>query len=298
MRWMNGRAIRLGLALGVLAATVATKSSAVVGADLNIAPKRVVFDAASRTATVYVFNQGAEPATYMLDLVDQVMTPDGRIEPVEEARLNPADAGLAEKLRSAKPLVTFTPRRVTLAGGESQAVRIRISRPADLAAGEYRTHLVVTAAPPKDAGLTADQVAAGDAGKGVSVRVIALFSLSIPVIVRQGAADARAGIDAAEVTLSGQPKTSAEPASLSLDLVRKGASSLYGDLEVRALKGDKPGDVLGQIRGLGVYPEVDHRRVRVPLSRAPQPGERLTVTYKDEDAQAGATLATAVITAP
>jgi hypothetical protein len=295
---MTGRALRLGLTLGVLAATVASKSSALVGADLNIAPKRVVFDAASRSATIYVFNQGAEPATYLLDLVDEVMTPDGRIEPVEEAKLNAADAGLVGKLQSAKPLATFTPHRVTLAGGESQAVRIRISRPADLAVGEYRTHLVVTAAPPKDAGLTADQVAAGDAAKGVSVRVIGLFSLSIPVIVRQGAADARAGIDATELSLPSGSKTSAEPPSLSLDIVRKGASSLYGDLEVRVLKGDKPAEVLGQIKGLGVYPEVDRRRVRVALSRAPQPGERLAVTYKDDDAQPGATLATAVIAAP
>ena len=125
MRWMNGRAFWLGLTLGVLAAAVASSASAsaAAGADLNIAPKRVVFDAAGRSATVYVFNQGAGPATYMLDMVDQVMTPDGRIEPVEQARRNSADAALADRLRSAKPLVTFTPRRVTLAGGQSQAVR-------------------------------------------------------------------------------------------------------------------------------------------------------------------------------
>ena len=60
-------------------------SATPTGADLNISPRRVTFDETERSASVYVFNQGDTPATYTVELVDRVMSPDGQIRAVADA---------------------------------------------------------------------------------------------------------------------------------------------------------------------------------------------------------------------
>lgn len=273
-----------------------------VGADLSISPKRVTFDETGRSATVYIFNRGAQAATYSLGLVDRVMTPDGQIRTVAEAAGAPEGVAANARLKSAGPLLTFAPRRVTLQPGESQTVRIRVLRPADLAAGEYRSHLTVTDVPPETAGLTAEEAAAPGAGE-LAMRVVALFSVSIPVIVRQGPAEVQAGIDTVRFSVKDTPATSGAAASkrtgvLSIDLVRQGASSLFGDVEIRAVKAGKPGEIVGGAKGVAVYGEIDRRTLALPLTRIPASGETLDIVLRDDDTQAGTPLATADFTVP
>jgi len=296
----------LGLAaISMIAATAAGAPSlarAQVGADLSISPRRVTFDEAGRSATVYIFNRGSQAATYSLSLVDRVMTPDGQIRTVAESASAPEGATASARLKSAAALLTFAPRRVTLRPGESQTVRIRVLRPADLAVGEYRTHLTVTDMPPETAGLTAEEAAAPGAGE-LAVRIVALFSVSIPVIVRQGPADVQAGIDAVQFAVKDSPTASGAAASkqtafLTIDLVRQGASSLFGDIEIRAVKAGKPGEVVGGAKGVAVYGEIDRRTLALPLTRIPARGETLSIVFRDDDTRAGTPLATADFTIP
>lgn len=255
-------------------------ASAQVGADLNISPKRVVFGPGERSATVYVFNQGDQPATYTVELVDRVMLPDGQIAPAAE------HSGVA--LASAADLVQHTPRRVTLQPRESQAIRLR-ARPAGDGSPERRTHLTVTALPPETSGFTAEQAAAATEGE-VALQVIALFSISVPVIVRDAAPDARAAIHGLALDRS------SGPAALAFELERLGANSVYGDLEVHL--GDADGALITALRGVAVYPEVGRRSVRLGLPVAIPSGQPLTLVYRDDDASPGAILATARLTAP
>jgi len=282
--------LRLALSGVVALAMLAASASAQVGADANISPKRVVFDGGDRAATVFVFNQGGAPATYGVETVDRIMRSDGQI--VALADLSATDRAAAEtEMRSAQAMVQFTPRRVTLQPGQSQAIRVRALRPGGLGEGEYRTHLTVTAVPPEDAGLTAEQ-ALNPASGELGVRVTALFSLSIPVIVRSGRADVRAAVENARM-VAGEAQT---PPAVTVDLVRQGASSVYGDLEVRgqAQRG-REGELFGRVRGIGVYPEITRRPVRIPLSRAPASGERLSVVFRDDDTRPGEALATVAL---
>lgn len=278
------------LALALACLGLATSPArAAGGADLNISPKRVVFGSADRTATVFVFNRGTETAVYAVELVDRAMQPDGQIVAATDAQVP-----------TAKPFITYTPRRVTLAPGESQTIRLRVLRPGDLAAGEYRTHFTVTALPPEDTGLTAEQASAPLREGQIGTRITTLISLSIPLIVRQGPADAKAAIEGARYaveTVQTETGASVQVGVIMLDLVRRGGSSLYGDIEVRGDKGPKS-EPIGGIRGLGVYPEIDRRQVRVVLTRIPARGERLAVTFKDDDATPGAALATATVVVP
>ena len=273
---------------------------AFAAADLNVSPKRVVLGADARAAAIYVFNRGDAPASYSIGLVDRAMTPDGQIRALNDPTLQKDAPNTAARLKSAQALLTYTPRRVTLAPGESQIVRLRVNRPTDLAPGEYHTHLTVTALPPEDSGLTAEQ-AAGPAATQVITKINTLFSISIAVIVRNGPADVQGGIDSMTYAVgpSTDPKTpGARQAVLSLDLVRKGASSLYGDVEVRPAKAPKSAPALGLVRGVGVYGEIDRRTVQVALAQIPKSGDRLDITFRDDDTKPGQALATATFIAP
>jgi P pilus assembly chaperone PapD len=240
----------------VLTSVLAAPAFAQVGADLNISPRRVTFNESERAATVYVFNQGDEPATYTVELVDRLMQPDGQI-------VAQADAPDAPHSPSAREFIQYTPRRVVLQPKQSQVIRIRMRPPASDAPGEYRTHLTVTAQPPEDTGFTAAQAAAADPN-GVALQVTALFSVSIPLIVREGPVDARASIENVVRLPASQ---GAANGALQLDLVRLGANSVYGDVEIRAGQGAN-GRVVGLVRGVAVYPEIERRTLIAPLAGA------------------------------
>lgn len=271
--------------LATVVVAAATGASAQVGADLNISPRRVTFDESDRAASVYVFNQGDAPATYTVELVDRAMQPDGQI--VAAADLTDSPLGT-----SASDFIQHTPRRVTLQPRESQVIRLRVRPPATGAAHEYRTHLTVTALPPEDSGFTVAQAAAPGAEE-VSLQVVALFSVSIPLIIREGEIDARASIEAVTrlSAIEGAPN-----GAIQLDLVRLGSNSVYGDVEIYAGRG--PAErLVTVVRGVAVYPEIARRTVIAPLIEPLSAGEPLRIVYKDDDARPGSTLATVALPA-
>ncbi|MFN5086424.1 MAG: molecular chaperone [Novosphingobium sp.] len=239
--------------------------------NLNISPKRVVFAGAATASAVYIFNRGEEAVTYRVELVDRVMLPSGEIRSKDELIDNPAGVELAGRLKSSASMIQFTPRRVTLQPGQSQAIRLRLLRPAVLPDGEYRTTLTVSAVPPDDAGITADQAFGANDGK-LSIKAIARFEVSIPLIVRQGQLAGLVRIDNARA--SGQ--------KLELELARSGSRSVYGDLEVR--ENDANGKIVGLIRGVGVYEETDRRALEVSLNRIVSPGEALYLSFREDAA--------------
>ena len=274
------------------AAAAAGGGDTQVGANLNISPKRVTFDRTTRSATVFIFNQGTGSATFDIALVDRVMLPDGQIMPAAEAETKPEFKPEIDRLKSAQGMITLTPRRAVLAPGKGQTIRIRVAPGAD-ATGEYRSHLTVTTIPPRDVGLTAEQAAAGAPGQ-LRFIVNSVFGLSIPLIVRLSTPDVHAAIqnaklEYADVSTNGVAAPKRTPV-VTFDLVRQGANSLFGNVEVRSNK-SRGGDPLGVARGVGVYTEIDHRSLRIPLTRAPAAGEQLEITFSDDDTAPGTVLA-------
>lgn len=273
-----------------------------VGANLNISPKRLTFDRAGKSATVYIFNQGSTPAAVDINLIDRVMLPDGQITPAEEAAAKIETKPVADRLQSAKPLLLATPRRAVLEPGKGQTIRVRVmpGAAAEVAKGEYRTHLTITTIPPKDLGLTAEQAAGVKPGE-LSFTVYSVFGISIPVIVRLGEADVRAAIDNPRLTWVdvADPKGGAAKRTpvLAFDIVRQGASSLFGNVEIRSAK-SKGKEPIGLARGVGVYTEIDRRAMQIPLTRAPAAGETLEITFTDDDTFPGRVLAKSAYTAP
>lgn len=266
--------------------------------NLNITPKRLVLDRGARAGTVYIFNQGSAPATFDISLIERVMLPNGEIKAVEEARVDAQAQPIIGKLASAQSMLVAAPRRVTLAPGKGQTIRVRAMQPAT-GAGEHRTHLTVTTLPPRDTGVTAEQ-AQDPAGNQLGFRITSVFSLSIPVIVRSSPADARGAFENVSLGFADLSPDGTAPAVrtpvVRLDLRRLGSSSLFGNLEVKGARG-RERDALGLARGVGVYPEIDKRTIQLPLRRAPRPGEQLTITFTDDDSSPGQVIGRFLITA-
>lgn len=257
-------------------------SAAAQAQDVNLTPKRLEFDDRARGANeVIVFNRGDAAATFRVELVDRLMQTDGSM--IE---------GPSSAVGSAASFVRFSPRRVTLGPGESQVIRVQARAPGDLPTGEYRTHLTVSALPV--AGSEADATASGsDDAAGLQIRLVPVFGMSIPVIVRQGAPEVSVGIENIRATQAdGRP-------AVTFDLTRSGSRSAYGDLTVELI-GATGEQVVALARGVGVYPEIPYRTVVLPLmADAPllPSGGRVRVTYRDA-AQPDRTLASGEVLLP
>jgi len=271
--------------------------AAAASVNLNITPKRLILDRSTRAGTVYIFNQGTAPATFDIALVERVMLPTGEIQPVSEASADPALQPLIARLASAQSLLVAAPRRVTLAPGRGQTIRVRATHPAG-ETGEYRTHLTVTTIPPRESGVSAEQ-AQGPTTDQLSFRINSVFGLSIPIIVRQGAVDARAAIENIQVEYANISPDGVSPAVrtpvLRLDIRRLGTSSLFGNVEIAGVRGRRR-EPIGLARGVGVYPEIDKRTMVIPLGRAPRPGEQVEVTFTDDDSVPGRVIARSSLT--
>lgn len=212
--------------------------------DLLVAPTRVVI-ANGGGAEVVLSNIGSEAATYRIGLELRRMTEDGDIDEVTESAANPAE-------QAALAMVRFAPRRITLMPGQPQSVRISARPPEDLPDGEYRVHMSFRAIPPSLPEADAGEAATG----GVAIRLVPVYGITIPVIVRKGQLEAGAKL--------ANPRLVTGPSGthLAVEMVRSGQRSTYGELIGRTGKGDQ----VFALKGVAIYPEVARRMVRVPLT--------------------------------
>jgi P pilus assembly chaperone PapD len=222
---------------------VSAPAQAGVG-DLLVAPTRIVLD--GRKGTEIVLNNiGEEPATYRVSVEFRRMTPDGALEDVTQ----PTAAD-----KSAEDMLIYAPRRVTLAPHQPQAIRIAARPPQGLADGEYRVHLLFRAIPPATPVV---QTAAAEQPKGLRFQLTPVYGVTIPVIVRLGNLQVKAGI--ANVRLGKKDNDQV----VALDLTRSGPRSTFG--EVRVLKAGVK-DPIALQRGVAIYTEIDARHVTVPVN--------------------------------
>jgi hypothetical protein len=229
------------IALVALAVAVAAPASAGVG-DLLVAPTRIVLD--GRKGTEIILNNiGDEPATYRVSAEFRRMTAEGNLVDV-------TDPTSAEK--AAADMIVYTPRRVTLAPHEPQSIRIAARPPQGLPDGEYRIHLLFRAIPPSKP-VTAND---GGSAQGLQLQLIPVYGVTIPVIVRLGSLEVKAGIS--DVRLE---KSDGKPA-IGLNLSRAGSRSTFGQVVVL-----KPGvkDPIAMLKSVAVYTELDARHVTVPV---------------------------------
>ena len=277
--WLPGRTALVTLALA-LAAPLAL-------ADLSLYPTRIVLEKNQRAAQVELMNNGTAPETYRINLVNRRMGEMGEFMALEAP--GPGD-------QFADPLLRYSPKQVTVQPGSSQTVRILVRKPADLAPGEYRSHLQFDRVADA-AGATSVEQASTPGDKGIGVVITALVGASIPVIVRQGDTQASATLsDLALLPAAGD----AAPA-LSFVINRSGNRSLYGDLTVRFTpKGGQPVE-LAKAGALAVYVPNTLRRARMALqvpTGTTLAGGTLNLTYRERAEAGGKMMAEASLSLP
>lgn len=231
---------------------IGIQSTAFSQGDLLITPKRVVFEGNKQKEELFISNIGKDSAIYSISFLQYNMKEDGSFQQIENT---------SKGLRFADPYLRVFPRKVMLAPGESQTIRMQLRRNASMASGEYRSHLYFRAEkennplgfePPKDKSI-------------MSIQLTPIYGISIPAIIRIGQVQASASLSDLKLeTLSDNKKT------LKLTLNRSGNCSLYGDLIAEYLPANgKPVEV-GIVRGIGVYTSITKRYCSVPLNSTQQ----------------------------
>ncbi len=238
----------IGLGLLCACAVFEPRAAFAQAGDLAVAPTRVVFDGRVRSAQLSLVNKGAETATYRVIVVNMKMDENGQMQ-----RVDGPDGGKG----SAAKLFRYSPRQVTLRPGETQAVRLLLRKPGDLAAGEYRSHLLMQNVP-KDAGISVEQEKTTE---GVQIRMVPVFGITIPVIVRHGATSADVSLDSLKIEPAGGDN---KVPRLHFTINRKGTRSAFGDLTATLDAGGKK-TVIGQVMRLAVYTPNATRKVSMAL---------------------------------
>ena len=256
-------------------------------ADLSLYPTRIVLEKNQRAAQVELMNNGTAPETYRINLVNRRMGEMGEFMALEAP--GPGD-------QFADPLLRYSPKQVTVQPGSSQTVRILVRKPADLAPGEYRSHLQFDRVADA-AGATSVEQASTPGDKGIGVVITALVGASIPVIVRQG--DTQASATLSDLALL--PAAGDTAPALSFVINRSGNRSLYGDLTVRFTpKGGQPVD-LAKAGALAVYVPNALRRARMALqvpAGTTLAGGSLSLSYRERAEAGGKMMAEASLSLP
>tara|TARA_R110000787_G_scaffold10415_4_gene35320 strand:- start:703 stop:1584 length:882 start_codon:yes stop_codon:yes gene_type:complete len=239
-------------------------ASAQGAGDLVVAPTRVVLEGRTRSAQLGLVNKGSTSATYRISVINMRMGQDGGM--VEIAQPDEGQA-FADKL------FRYSPRQITLAPGASQAIRILLRKPKDLAPGEYRSHLMMRAVP------DVESQSVETPATGAAVRLIPVFGIAIPVIVRHG----EPSFDVAVSELTYLPKSEDAPLPrVKFNLDRTGDRSAFGDLTA-SIQADGKDIVVARVMRLAVYTPNNSRTIEMPL-RVPEGvslnGKTLKITYR------------------
>ncbi len=252
--------------------------------DLLVAPTRVVMDNRKRTAELNLSNIGLVKATYRISLVRMEMDEAGSFKEVPSINV----VGQV----SPESLVRFSPREVTLEPQESQTVRLQARKPAELQAGEYRIHMIFRAIPPTPE--PPPESTPSGPPKGISIKLIPVYGLAIPVIVRQG--ETSADVTLADLALDPQGRT------ILFRLERRGNQSVYGDLKAVFVPKVGPKETVCEANGVAVYTPNPARRVLLAVTTVAPGGRlahgRLHLTYSLPPREGGAMLAEGFLDVP
>ncbi|MDQ4418997.1 hypothetical protein OOT33_00855 [Sphingobium sp. DEHP117] len=260
-----------GLSVCSICIASALPSSAWALGDLLVAPTRVVM-ADNTGAEVILNNKGRESATYRVSLVIKKMLPDGQLEDVVEP---------SAEQQQALSIISYAPRKVVLAPGQSQTVRLGAHAPIDLPDGEYRVHMLFRAIP--DADPAARDVNAQ--ASGLSIMLTPVYGVSIPVITRKGELEAQAKIENIRV------ERDRGRATLLFDLARSGNRSISGTVLVSKAGSADP---LAEVKGVSAYREVDRRTVAIDLGdrASAQLKGLVTVSFREDSGSTSAPVIT------
>ncbi|NRB23575.1 molecular chaperone [Shewanella sp.] len=213
-------------------------------ASLLISPTQVTLNDRERSTSLVLINTGQETRTYRLSWQQKSVLENGSYHNLteEEAKTFPTASGM----------IRFSPKQVTLKPDERQTIRLAVRRPKGLADGEYRSHLLLKALPPKSP--ESSNV------NGIRIKLNVVMSYSLPIIVRQGEIDASVALTS--VTLA-KEKTFPR-ATITALLNHSGRNSVTGNIIAYWQPSqDAPEQIVARVHGYTVYPELTQHKIQL-----------------------------------
>jgi hypothetical protein len=244
--------------------------------NLLVTPVRVVFENSKLKEDLNVTNLGQDSASFLMSFVHYRMMPDGSFQVLEKV----------DSLTSADKYLRLFPRRVKLGPNESQTLRLQCRKTAGMKEGEYRTHLYFRAE--KEAAPLGMENKKIDSTQ-MSVRITAIFGISIPVIIRNG--NLKAENSLTDVALKSLTDSTSV---VSFKINRSGNRSSYGNVKVEFIPEKGLKKELASAKGIGVYPEITSRDLSMVLHWPAELKSRtgkLVVRYTLPTEEGGAQLA-------
>ncbi len=247
--------------------------SKVAVADILITPSQIVFKDRDRFGSVILVNTGDKMRTYDIEwMFFKMIDGKGSYEVVEES---PTDFDLSK-------YVIFSPRRVTLAPGASQKIKLALRRPSEIPEGDYHAHLKFALDPHAPEDIIEKQkkdieTVEGSSGAAVSINV----SYSIPVILISGKAEVSA--DIRDLKLERNKKSGILEASFLIE--RSGRPySILGHVYIYHIDDKNREEMVGEVGNAFVFSEINSRSFKVPLTKEITSGSlRIVVKSYDKE---------------
>jgi len=236
--------------LWVLFLTTLCSIDSLAQGNLLITPRRVVFDGSRRVMELNLANTGIDTAKYNVSIIQYRMNDDGSF--VEITSPDPGQNFADKNLR-------FFPRSVTLAPNEAQVVKMQVINSDKLAPGEYRSHVYFRSVP-KEVALGEEETKR-DSG-AVSVKLVPIFGITIPVIIRVGQNTAKVTITDLKMEMVNDTTN-----RIHLTFNRTGNMSVYGDIKVLYVNASGKETIVGTVNGIAVYTPNSLRRFYVDLDK-------------------------------
>ncbi|MEI6061486.1 MAG: molecular chaperone [Bacteroidota bacterium] len=236
----------------IFASVLFAHSDALAQGNLLVTPRRVVFEGNKQSQELTLANTGVDTAKYTVSFVQYRMNAEGGFEQIEQP-----DSGqlFADKY------LRFFPRTVSLPPNGSQIIRMQYRKMPDMQNAEYRSHVYFRAVPTEKP-LGSDETTKDSTAIGV--KLVPIFGISIPVIIRNGDLDLQVNLTNLKLDL----KSDTVP-NLSVTFVRSGNKSVYGDLSASWVSAQKEPVEVGIVRGIAVYTPNTLRNFKMQLRNLP-----------------------------
>lgn len=204
--------------------------------DLLLFPKRIVFEGSKKSQTINLANSGKDTVRYLISVVQVRMKEDGSFENISQPDSGQNFAGAYFR---------FFPRSVVLAPNEAQTVKVQLINTGDMKQGEYRSHIYFRA---EGAKKPLGEEELNKDSTSISVRLVAVFGISIPLIIRVGESTTKVAVSGALFDL----KKDSVP-SLKVTFNRTGNTSVYGDVSVDHISSSGKVTRVGIAKGMAIY---------------------------------------------
>lgn len=239
-------------------------------ADLMISPTRVLLNERNRSATINLINSGKQTRSYRVEWRQLAALPSGGYRELTDQE--------KKNYSGIERIVRISPKQVTLAPGQRQNVKLLLRKTGNLGAGEYRSHLSLTALP-----IPVQEEQKG----GTAIKLNLLMSYSLPVIYRIGTAQVSPII----TDISLVHKRANGQTYIQAKFAHQNRYSSHGRLVAYWTPENGSKRQVGLLNGYNLYPETRTAQIQFPWQEFQLEPGLLEVRYEGQAEFNGALLA-------